>query len=84
MYQIVLFYQDFVDVKDMEMASKKHTSIKPGQSAPRSGQYELTGSRGGRKEKEATIPKGTKAPPTPEPNQHWELVDPTKNKSGKG
>ncbi len=63
---------------------RKNNPVKPGQPAPRSGQYELVGPRGGRKGIESTIPKGKTAPPTPEPNQHWELIDPTNNKSGKG
>lgn len=61
------------------MASK----IKPGQSAERSGQYEIVGPRGGRTGEERTIPRGHTAPPTPKPGQTYELVDPTKNGSGR-
>ncbi len=38
--------------------------IKPGESAPKSGQYEVVGPRGGRTGKEVTLPKGHTAPPT--------------------
>jgi hypothetical protein len=56
--------------------------IKPGQSAPKSGQYEVVGPRGGHTGKEITLPKGHTAPPTSKPGQSYNLVDPTKNKSG--
>ena len=59
------------------------TNIKPGQPTPKSGQYEITGPRGGHTGKEVTLPKGHTAPPTPKPGQSFTLVDPTKNKSGK-
>lgn len=58
-------------------------SIKPGQNAPKSGQYEIVGPRGGKTGVEVTIPKGHTAPPSPKPGQSYTLVDPTKNKSGK-
>lgn len=53
-------------------------SVKPGQSAPASGQYRPVG--GGR---EITLPKGHTAPPTPRAGQRWQMVDATKNKSGR-
>ena len=53
--------------------------LKPGTIAPRSGQYENTGTH-----KEVTVPKGRPLPPTPKPGQGYRLVDPTKNKSGQG
>lgn len=56
---------------------------KPGNKASRSGQYEIVGPRGGRTGKERTVVKNEPFPPTPKANQHYELVDPTKNKSGK-
>ncbi len=60
------------------MASgKKPVTVKPGQAAPKSGQYKPT--KGG---SETTLPKGTTAPPTPKGGP-WKLVDPSKNKSGK-
>jgi hypothetical protein len=58
-------------------------SIKPGQSAPKSGQYEEVGPRGGHKGNEVTVPKGHTMPPTSEPGNGYILVDPTKNGSGK-
>lgn len=59
------------------------TNVKPGQTTPKSGQYEVTGPRGGHTGHEVTLPKGHTAPPTPKPGQSFTLVDPTKNNSGK-
>ena len=56
--------------------------LKPGQAAPKSGQYLEIGPRGGEK-KEVTISKGETLPPTEKPNSTFKLVDPTKNKSGR-
>lgn len=53
-------------------------AIKPGQPAPKSGQYEIIGPRGGCTGEERTIPKGHTAPPTPKLGQTYILVDPTK------
>jgi hypothetical protein len=58
--------------------------LKPGQTAPRSGQYEQLGPRGGRTGHEVTVVKGEPLPPTPKPGMTFALVDPTKNKSGRG
>jgi hypothetical protein len=52
---------------------------KPGQTATRSGQYEIIGSRGGRTGKERTVTKGEPLPPTPKKGQTYKLVDPTKH-----
>ena len=57
--------------------------IHPGESAPKSGQYEEVGPRGGLTGHEVTVPKGHTMPPTTESGHEYELVDPTKNKSGK-
>jgi hypothetical protein len=57
--------------------------IKPGTPAPRSGQYEERGPRGGHG-REVTVPKGKPMPPTTKEGSKYDLVDPTKNKSGKG
>lgn len=54
--------------------------LKPGQPAPRSGQYEIEGPRGGRTGAERTVTRGEPMPPTPKPGQRYELVDPTKHK----
>jgi hypothetical protein len=64
------------------MSKKK--SGKPGQKTPASGQYIPVGPRGGKGKNEVTSVKNKPLPPTPKPNQHWELVDATKNKSGEG
>jgi len=53
--------------------------LKPGETAPRSGQYEIIGSRGGRTGKERTVTKGEPMPPTPSKGQKYEIVDPTKH-----
>lgn len=58
--------------------------VKPGQRAPRSGQYEEVGPRGGRTGHEVTISKGERVPPTRQPGGGFTMVDPTKNKSGRG
>ena len=59
-------------------------SMKPGQHAERSGQYEIVGPRGGHTGAERTVVKGEPLPPTPEAGQKYVLVDPTKNKAGRG
>lgn len=59
----------------------KSPTYKPGQAAPKSGQYQEVGPRGGLG-KEVTVPKGTTLPPTPKPGVTYALVDRTKNKSG--
>ena len=54
-------------------------TFKPGEKAPRSGQYEITGPRGGRTGKERTVTKDEPLPPTPQKDQKYILVDPTKH-----
>jgi len=56
----------------------------PGQKATRSGQYEITGPRGGGTGKERTVTKGEPLPPPPKSGQKYKLVDPTKNGAGRG
>lgn len=56
---------------------------KPGESAPRSGQYEIVGPRGGGTGKERTVVRGDTLPPTPMPGQRYVLVDPTRNGAGR-
>ncbi len=58
-------------------------TLKPGEEAPRSGQYEIVGSRGGRTGDERTVVRGTTLPPTPQAGQRYVLVDPTKNGAGR-
>lgn len=59
----------------------KKQGLKPGDRAPRSGQYQQIGPRGG-KGREVTSVKGEKLPPTTTKGSFYKLVDPTKNKSG--
>lgn len=59
------------------------SKVNPGKPAPKSGQYEIIGPKGGHTGKEVTMPKGHTMPPTPKPGQSYNLVDPSKNKSGK-
>lgn len=58
------------------------SKLKPGNPAPKSGQYVEVGPRGGKK-KEITISKGETLPPTEKPNSSFILVDPSKNESGR-
>ena len=57
----------------------KTKGLKPGEPAPESGQYRLTGQRG---EKGPEVPavKGKPLPPTPKPGMTYNLVDRTKHK----
>jgi hypothetical protein len=61
------------------MSNKKMT---PGTTAPRSGQYQERGPRGGAG-REVTVVRGEPLPPTTKPGSSYTLVDPTKNKSGR-
>ncbi len=61
----------------------RRNGMKPGQRAERSGQYQQIGPRGGNG-KEVTVSKGEPLPPTPAKGTTYRLVDPTKNKSGRG
>ena len=56
-------------------------TYKPGETAPRSGQYEQTGVRGGSTGEERTVTRGEPLPPTPKPGMGYKLVDPTKHKT---
>lgn len=56
--------------------------LKPGQPTPRSGQYQQIGPRGG-KGPEVTSVKGEPLPPAPTKGTTYNLVDPTKHKSGR-
>lgn len=60
----------------------KTSGLKPGQTAPRSGQYQQIGPRGGRGS-EVTSVKGESLPPTSKQGSTYTLVDQTKHKSGK-
>lgn len=52
---------------------------KPGETADRSGQYEIVGPRGAGTGKERTVTKGEPLPPTLKRGQGFKLVDPTKH-----
>jgi hypothetical protein len=62
----------------------KQPPYKPGQKAPRSGQYEIMGPRGGSTGKERTVVRGEPLPPTPKSGQGYRLADATKNGAGRG
>lgn len=61
----------------------KVSGLKSGTQAPRSGQYELVGPRGGRTGQERTVVRGEPMPPTPKPGMSYKLVDPSKNGAGR-
>jgi hypothetical protein len=61
----------------------KKSGLKPGETAPKSGQYREVGPRGA-KRREVTSTKGEPLPPTTRSGSTYTLVDPTKNKSGRG
>lgn len=56
--------------------------LKPGNEAPKSGQYQEIGPRGA-KGREVTTVKGDPLPPTTKPGSTYKLVDTKKNKSNK-
>lgn len=62
------------------MVKRKQPTLKPGELAPQSGQYEIVGPRGGRTSIERTVVKGEPLPPTLQPGQRYIIVDPTKTK----
>jgi hypothetical protein len=51
-----------------------------GEIAKTSGQYEITGPRGGSTGQERTVTKGEPLPPTPEAGQLYRLADRTRHK----
>lgn len=56
----------------------RNKGLRPGKTAPRSGQYEQIGPRGGHTGEERTVTRGEPLPPTPRPNMSYTLVDATK------
>ncbi|WP_169543590.1 YjzC family protein [Sneathiella aquimaris] len=54
--------------------------FKPGEKAPRSGQYEITGPRGGKTGVERTITRGEPLPPPESKEQKYRLSDLTKHR----
>lgn len=59
----------------------KPKDLPPGSRAPRSGEYQEIGPRGG-KHGEVTVPKGHTLPPAPK-GTTYTLVRPAHNKSGR-
>lgn len=57
----------------------KERRYSPGEKAPRSGQYEIVGPRGGRTGVERTVTKDEPLPPPQKAGQKFILVDPTKH-----
>lgn len=61
----------------------KGKGLKPGNTAPASGQYREVGPRGG-KGPEVTVPQGKTLPPTTQTGATYRIADRTDNKSGQG
>jgi hypothetical protein len=59
-------------------------TLKPGQTAPRSGEYGIVGPRGGETGKERTVVRGEPMPPTPKPGQRYAMNRPAHNGAGTG
>ena len=59
-------------------------TYKPGEKAPRSGQYEITGPHGGATGIERTVTKGEPMPPPLKSVQTYKLTDPTRHGVRKG
>jgi hypothetical protein len=62
--------------------AKKVSGLKPGNTAPASGQYQEVGPRGGLG-REVTSVRGEPLPPTTTPKRSYTLVDRTRNQSGR-
>jgi hypothetical protein len=60
----------------------KGKPLPPGTPAPRSGQYEVVGPRGGSRGREITATQGRPLPPVPR-GERMRLVDPTKHEGQK-
>jgi hypothetical protein len=58
-------------------------TFKPGQTAERSGEYEIRGVRGGHTGEERTVVRGAPFPPTPKSGEKYALSRPAHNKSGR-
>lgn len=56
-------------------------TLRPGQKASTSGQYEIIGPKGGKTGQERTVTRGEPLPPTSKSGQRYILVDPTKHKT---
>lgn len=58
--------------------------MKPGQIAPRSGEYKIVGPRGGQNGPERTVVLGERLPPTPTKGSTYVLARAAKNGAGRG
>ncbi len=58
-------------------------TFKPGEPAPRSGEYEIRGVRGGHSGKERTVVRGEPLPPTPRAGERYTLSRPARNNAGR-
>lgn len=61
----------------------KRTILPPGTIAPKSGQYEMVGPRGGSLGTERTVVRGEPLPPTRGPGQGYIPTDPSNNGWGR-
>ena len=61
----------------------KKPTLKPGERAPASGQYQQVGPRGA-VPREVTVVKREPLPPAPKKGMSYKLIDRTKNKAGRG
>lgn len=59
--------------------SKPTSNLKPGATAPVSGQYQIVGPRGGQGP-ERTVVRGEPLPPTPSAGSTYRLVDRTRTR----
>jgi len=59
-------------------------TYKPGETAPRSGEYEIRGPRGGHTNEERTVVKGEPFPPTRKSGESYSLSRPVHNNAGRG
>lgn len=67
-------------IEKAEEVKKIAKSYKPGEKVPVSGQYEVTGPRGGSRGREVTSVKGEPFPPTQQAGERYVMVDKTKHK----
>jgi hypothetical protein len=58
-------------------------TFKPGETAERSGEYEIRGPRGGHTGRERTVVRGEPFPPTPQSGESYTLSRPAHNNSGR-
>jgi hypothetical protein len=57
--------------------------LKSGETAPRSGEYEIRGQRGGHTGQERTVVRGEPLPPTPKSGQGYSISRPAHNGAGR-